>query len=62
MHPSKQIFASAGADKTVRVFEPSKMLAVSEALTHDPTALDWSKDGKYLAVGDRNGTCLLLDA
>ncbi len=30
VHPSKQIFASAGADKTVRVFEPSKMIAVSE--------------------------------
>ena len=38
------------------------MVAVSAQLTHDPTALDWSSDGKLIAVGDRNGTCLLLDA
>ena len=38
------------------------MLAVSEQLTHDPTALDWSPDGSLIAVGDRNGTCRILDA
>ena len=38
------------------------MIAVSEQLTHDPTALSWSPDGSLIAVGDRNGSCLLLDA
>ena len=38
------------------------METISAQLTHDPTALDWSWDGKLIAVGDRNGTCLLLDA
>lgn len=38
------------------------MEAVSAQLTHDPTAIDWSPDGTLIAVGDRNGTCLLLDA
>ena len=61
-HPTQQLFASAGADKTVRIWSPSKMETISAQLTHDPTALDWSWDGKLIAVGDRNGTCLLLDA
>ena len=61
-HPTKQLFASAGADKTVRVWSPTKMDKISAQLTHDPTALDWSWDGKLIAVGDRSGTCLLLDA
>jgi len=38
------------------------MEAISAQLTHDPTALDWSPNGEFIAVGDRNGTCLLLDA
>lgn len=61
-HPTEQKFASAGADKTVRVWSPTKMLAVSAQLTHDPTALDWSPDGSLIAVGDRNGFCMILDA
>ena len=62
MHPTLQRFASAGADKTVRVYEPARQVAISEQLTHDPTALTWSPDGSLIAVGDRNGSCLLLDA
>ena len=26
------------------------------------TAIDWSYDGKFIATGDRNGTCRILDA
>lgn len=62
VHPTEQRFASAGADKTVRVFEPARMIAVSEQLTHDPTAVSWSPDGSLIVIGDRNGSCLLLDA
>jgi WD40 repeat protein len=56
IHPTKQIFASAGADMTVRIWSADKMIAVSEKLNFDPTALDWSHDGQFIAVGDRNGT------
>lgn len=28
----------------------------------DPTALDWSRCGKFIAMGDRNGDCTILDA
>lgn len=37
---------------------------MSAQLTHDPTALDWSKDeeGRLIVAGDRNGTIILLDA
>ena len=38
------------------------MEAISEQLTHDPTAIDWNSTGDLIAVGDRNGTCLILDA
>ena len=38
------------------------MSCVSAQLTHDPTALDWSPDGSLIAVGDRNGTALILGA
>ena len=38
------------------------MVAVSAQLTHDVTAVDWSSDGTFLAVGDRNGSCTVLDA
>ena len=41
---------------TVRVWSADKMIGVSERLTFDPTALDWSPNGKFIAVGDRNGT------
>jgi hypothetical protein len=41
---------------TVRIWSADKMIAVSEKLNFDPTALDWSHDGQFIAVGDRNGT------
>lgn len=61
-HPTKMLFASCGGDKTVRVWDTSKMVKCSEQFDHDPTALDWSSDGKYIVLGDRNGTAKLLDA
>lgn len=38
------------------------MVAVSQQLPFDATAVDWSSCGKFLAVGDRNGDCTIMDA
>lgn len=46
----------------MRLFQDNKMVAVSQQFTSDPTAVDWSGDGKFLAIGDRNGDCTILDA
>lgn len=47
---------------TVRVWEPKKMVAISQKLTHDATAMDWSQDGTFIVIGDRNGVAHLMDA
>jgi len=61
-HPSEQIFATTGADLCVRTWHENKMVAVSQQLPSDPTAVDWSGCGKFLAIGDRNGDCTIMDA
>ena len=38
------------------------MVLCSEKLPHDVTALDWSRDGKHIAAGDRNGIATILNA
>jgi WD40 repeat protein len=38
------------------------MLKASELFEFDVTALDWSSDGMFLAVGDRKGNAKLVDA
>ena len=38
------------------------MIACSEQFTHDPTAIDWSRNGEFIAFGDRNGEVKVLDA
>lgn len=38
------------------------MVAVSEQFEYDPTAMDWSSDGKFIAVGDRKGFGRIVDA
>ena len=38
------------------------MIAVSLPLKDDPTSLDWSSNGKWIAVGDRNATITILDS
>jgi WD40 repeat protein len=62
VHPTEQLFASAGGDKTVRIWNSKKMIKCSPQLAHDPTALDWSPNGKFIAVGDRWGFLSILDA
>lgn len=61
-HPSKQIFASAGGDRRVRLWDMNKMLKVSEAFDDDITSLAWSPDGKFISCGDRESKVIILDA
>jgi WD40 repeat protein len=61
-HPTEQKFATCGSDRRIRVWEPKKMIAVSEKFNVDVTALDWSSDGTFIAVGDRKGFCTIVDA
>jgi microtubule-associated protein-like 6 len=60
-HPTLQIFASAGADKCVRIWDDKKMLGSKSGFEHDVTALSWAQNGKFLAVGDRDGTVFVMD-
>jgi WD40 repeat protein len=53
-HPTEQVFASSGGDKTIRLWHETKMIKVSKEFEHDITALDWSRCGNYIAAGDRN--------
>jgi hypothetical protein len=38
------------------------MVAASEPFTNDLTAVDWSSNGLFLIVGDRNGYIYSVDA
>jgi microtubule-associated protein-like 6 len=62
VHPTKQIFASAGADRYVRLWDATKKMEVSQQFQNDVTALSWSPNGQFIAVGDRLGYCIVLDA
>ena len=62
VHPSQNLFASAGADRTVMVWSPTKMIVQSEQFKQDICAIDWSQDGKFIVAGDRVGAIYLLDA
>lgn len=63
VHPSKHLLASCGSDYTVRIWDSSNMLKISEQFTDDMTSIDWSPDagGKFLAVGDRAGKVHILE-
>ena len=61
-HPTKQLFASAGGDRRVRIWSMNNMLRVSEAFDRDITSLAWSPDGKIIACGDRESKVRTLDA
>lgn len=37
------------------------MLSMQSGFEHDVTALSWAQNGKFLAVGDRDGTVFVLD-
>ena len=61
-HPREKMFASCGGDKTVRIWGLKGQIRCSKQFPSDVTALHWSPDGSFIAVGDRNGTARLLDA
>lgn len=61
-HPTEQVFATSGSDRRIRVWGPKKMIAVSEPFEYDVTALDWSSDGTFIAVGDRKGVGHVVDS
>ncbi len=62
VHPTEQLFASCGADNTIRVWKYNQMVAVSEKFENDVCSLDWSKNGKFLVAGDRLGSIHAVDA
>jgi len=62
VHPKEQLFASCGADFTVRVWTVDKMVKCSAPFKTDLTAVDWSSDGQFLVVGDRNGYIYSVNA
>ena len=63
VHPTKQLFATSGGDKTIRIWSQNKMVKCSTQFAEDITAMDWSPgEAKYLIAGDRKGTAFLLNA
>ena len=61
VHPKDQIFASCGADKTIRLWNENTMLMASDQFACDLKALDWSPNGAFIIAGDENGFIHLID-
>lgn len=62
VHPKEQKFVTCGSDKLIRLWEPTRQLALSpQPFQYDVTALDWSHDGTFIVVGDRKGQAHLID-
>jgi WD40 repeat protein len=56
-HPSKHLFATAGDDQTVRVWDIAQRSNVSLGeLSASARSVDFSPDGKKIAVGLANGS------
>jgi WD40 repeat protein len=63
VHPTEQVFATCGADKTIRLWKENQMLQASAPtlFQHDLTAIDWASNGQFLVVGDRNCSIFTVD-
>jgi WD40 repeat protein len=61
VHPKEQIFASCGADKTIRLWKDNQMIMASEQFANDLTSIDWASNGQFLIAGDYTGFIHLID-
>ena len=61
--PSNYRFATAGGDKTVRIWDMTtrSMITGTKRLDEEIRAIDWSNNGKLLVGGDVKGKLLLFD-
>ena len=63
MYPMYGILASVGNDETLMIWDVNKNTSlVSKNLGTQATCLDFSPDGRFLAVGLVNGVFLLLES
>jgi len=62
-HPTLQIYATTGNDKTVRVWDiEGKRQITFRKIEANGQTIDYSPDGKTLAVGLQSGNILILNA
>lgn len=63
-HPANLLLATAGADGTIRLWDPRTEQLVRVLVGHDNwvTSVVWSPDGGYLASSSRDGTVRLWEA
>lgn len=61
VHPTEQLFATCGADRTLRLWRDTTMVQASEYFPQDLTALDWASNGTFIVAGDRIGMIHLVD-
>ena len=61
--PSSHKFVSAGADKTVRIWDidTKKMLISSKPFDNDIRGVDWASNNKFIVCADLLGFIFLLD-
>ena len=63
LYPLYGILASAGNDETLMFWDVDKRdCIISKNIGFQATSLDFSSDGKYLAIGLSNGVFLILDS
>eukprot|EP00505_MAST-04D_sp_SCG-Rhode-Island_P002813 Stramenopile-MAST_4_protein_2813 len=60
-HPSKPMYATAGRDRIVRVWDAATRGLLCRGRLHAPAvSMAWSPNGEHIAVGTINGDCAIL--